>query len=297
MLTDVKNEEQEIELRDGRRMGFAAYGAADGPVVMFFHGWPSSRYQAAYLDNQAATLGLRVISPDRPGIGRSSYCPRMGFSEWVDDVAQLADALEIPRFSIFAVSGGGPYALATSLHLEDRVQCAAVVCGAPPLNDPSDRLQMHWAYRTLANMRRLRRWAFPGVVKMSEWMLDRGVDQPPLSWMLRSVPEVDRLAIESEDGWDMVVRSYREAFREGSDGPLADGELYLNQWDFNPAEINIPVNFWHGLADENLPCEAAKKLAGQISQARGFWIENEGHYSLPLHVSREVLEWLQKSTA
>lgn len=295
MLVAVKHEEQEIGLADGRRLGFAEYGAGDGPVVMFFHGWPSSRYQGAYLDGKAAALGLRIVSPDRPGVGRSSPRPRNGFAEWADDVAELADALGIRRFSLFAVSGGGPYALATSLRLGERIRRTAVVCGAPPLGDGVDREHLHWAYRTLAGMRRLRHWVFPGVYKMSEWMLDRGVDQPPMSWMLKSIPEVDRRAIESVDGWDMVVRSYREAFRGGPDGPLADGELYLGDWDFDPGEIRVPVRFWHGTADANLPCEVAKKLAARVPGAEGTWVEGEGHYSLPVRYSGEVLAWLNQA--
>lgn len=295
MLQSMNSENREMLLRDGRHLSFAAYGDEQGFPVIFCHGWPSSRCQAAYLDGQAKALGLRVISPDRPGVGNSSRCPRSGFAEWTRDLTELVDDLGISRFAVFGVSGGGPYALATSLELADRVVCTAVVCGAPPLNDPEDRANMHWAYRTLASMRRLRRWAFPKVVKMSDWMLDRGVDQPPMSWMLRSIPAVDREAIKAEEGWDMVVRSYREAFANGPDGPLAEGELYLQAWDFDPSGITIPVGFWHGLDDANLPCEAAKKLAGRIVGAETHWIADEGHYSLPLHYSQEVLEWLRKA--
>jgi pimeloyl-ACP methyl ester carboxylesterase len=32
--------ERELRLRDGRRLAYEAYGAADGPPLFFFHGWP-----------------------------------------------------------------------------------------------------------------------------------------------------------------------------------------------------------------------------------------------------------------
>ncbi len=287
------DEDRSLTLPDGRALGYAEYGDPSGDPVMFHHGWPSSRYQAAFLDPMARDRGLRILAPDRPGVGRSDPRPGRGFSDWPADLAGFADALGIDRFKAFGVSGGGPYTLAACARLGDRIERAAVVCGAPPLADKSARSHMHWAYRTLATSRKLRRVAMPAVVRLSRWMVDRGHDHAPMSWMLKSVPDVDREAIRNGGGWEMVTRSFLEAVRNGSDGMREDGELYLSDWDFDPSGIHVPVHFWHGTADANLPCEVAKRLAEKVPNAETDWIEGEGHYSLAMGYAENALDWLK----
>ncbi|MGB6221074.1 alpha/beta fold hydrolase [Haloferula sp.] len=286
-------EDEFVNLPSGRNLGYAEYGDPQGRPVFFFHGWPSSRLQAAYLDKDAMERGIRILAPDRPGIGSSDPLPKRRFSDWPKDVADFADALEIPRFSIFGISGGGPYALATCSQLGDRIERAAVVCGAPPLSADADRTHMHWAYRTLSGMKSLRRAAVPALIPLSKWMIRRGPHRAPMSWMLRSIPARDREAIHSGGGWDTVTRSYLTAISNGSKNLLTDGELYIEPWGFDPEKITVPVRFWHGLADANLPCEVARKLAKRVPESEGCWVEGEGHYSLAVFHSTEVLDWLK----
>lgn len=281
-----------VTLPDGRTLGYAEYGDPAGEPVVFHHGWPSSRYQAAYLDPKARLRGLRILAPDRPGVGASDPRPGRRLSDWPEDLRGFADRIGIDRFKVFGVSGGGPYALATCALLGERVERAAIVCGAPPLAEKSTRSHMHWAYRTLSSSEKLRRAALPGVVGISRWMIHRGHDHAPMSWMLKSIPEVDREAIRSGGAWEMVTRSFLEAVRPGATGMREDGELYLSEWDFDPTQIRVPLHFWHGKADANLPCKAAQQLCARVPTAEGDWIENEGHYSLPVHYSDHALDWL-----
>lgn len=287
------NEEQQVSLPDGRKMGYAEYGDEKGIPVFFFHGWPSSRYQAAYLDEASKKRGIRLIAPDRPGIGLSDPLPGRRFGDWPKDVADFADTLGIDYMRIFAVSGGGPYGLAASAALEDRIIRTAIVCGAPPLANKKDRSHLHWAYRTLSSMKSLRKASLPVLLPFGRWMVNRGSDHAPMSWMLKSVPKEDRDAINTAGGWDMIVRSFLEAIRNGSASTLEDGELYLQPWDFEPEKIHIPVHFWHGLEDANLPCKVAQQLAARIPTAEGTWMEGEGHYSLPVYHSEKALGWLK----
>ena len=287
-------ENEQIRLPDGRALGYGEYGDPAGLPVLYFHGWPSSRYQAKLLHELAGERGLRVIAPDRPGVGLSDPMPARTFGGWPQDVAGLADALGIGRFRLYGISGGAPYTLATAAALPDRVIAAAIVCGAPPLGDPADRANMHWAYRTLTGLKKLRRTFPPPVIAASRWMIDRGADRAPMTWMMRSISPSDREAIADAGCWESVTRSYLEAVRNGSAPVLTEGELYLEPWDFSPENIRVPVAFWHGLADQNLPCDAAKKLAGRVPGSEGHWQEGEGHYSLPLRYRGPVLDWLRE---
>ena len=286
-------EDEQVRLPDGRVLGYADYGDPAGEPVIYSHGWPSSRYQARLLHDLAAERGLRVIAIDRPGVGLSDPLPGRSFASWPRDVARLADALGIGRFRLLGMSGGGPYALATAAALPERVIAAAVLCGAPPFGNPADRADLHWTYRALIALKRLRRAVTPAVIAASRGMIARGIDRPPMTWLLRTIPPSDREAIADAACWESVTRSYLEAVRRGADHVLTEGELYLQPWDFSPEDIRVPVAFWHGLADRNLPCDVAKKLAARVPGAEGHWEQGEGHYSLPLRYRATVLDWLR----
>ncbi len=94
------NTENHVILPDRRKLAYAEYGKPDGYPVMYFHGTPSSRLEPAVIGDETwARLGLRVIAPDRPGMGGSDFQPRRGFSDWPKDVLALADTLGLGQFA------------------------------------------------------------------------------------------------------------------------------------------------------------------------------------------------------
>jgi pimeloyl-ACP methyl ester carboxylesterase len=76
-----------LTLPDGRRLAYAEYGDPNGHPVFYFHGTPSSRLEPLILGDEAiAQSGLRVIAPDRPGVGQSDFQPNRGFSDSADKI-------------------------------------------------------------------------------------------------------------------------------------------------------------------------------------------------------------------
>jgi pimeloyl-ACP methyl ester carboxylesterase len=67
-----------MSLADGRRLAYTDLGAPSGPLVMYFHGAPSSRLDLVVFHDALAALDVRVVSADRPGYGRSSPQPGRG---------------------------------------------------------------------------------------------------------------------------------------------------------------------------------------------------------------------------
>jgi hypothetical protein len=57
-----------VRLRDGRLMGFAQYGSLDGFPIVNAHGGRVCRLDVAAAHAVAAETGVRLISPDRPGV-------------------------------------------------------------------------------------------------------------------------------------------------------------------------------------------------------------------------------------
>ena len=89
-------------MRDGRALAYAEYGSPAGQPIIYCHGVPSSRVEGDLMVNAAtaAVLGLRVIVPDRPGMGRSDYQPGRRIVDWPDDVRDLIKALDLERVAI-----------------------------------------------------------------------------------------------------------------------------------------------------------------------------------------------------
>lgn len=107
-------EHETITLRDQRILSYAKFGAKDGYPVLYFHGHPGSRLEANLLHEDARALGATLISVDRPGIGHSTRNPGRTPSDHAKDVDELVDQLGIKDYKILAVSGGGPYGLASA---------------------------------------------------------------------------------------------------------------------------------------------------------------------------------------
>ena len=72
----ASNAHQDIVMRSGRKLEVQEYGAPTGHPVFFFHGLIGSHYQASYIADQAQREDLRVIAPNRPGVGRSDFVLR-----------------------------------------------------------------------------------------------------------------------------------------------------------------------------------------------------------------------------
>lgn len=288
------NEHALMTLPGGRKLSYAVYGDESGRPLFYFHGWPSSRLQGRLLHQAALAKGIRVIAPDRPGLGASDPLPGRTFSQWSADVAALADYLHHECFAVLGVSGGAPYSLAVSTALPGRVVATAVCCGAPPLSRPSDHAELHPVYRVLIRLHGLRRAALPSLIRLSKWMIARGPDKLPMSLLLKTIPASDRAALDESGGWDAITGSYLEATSQGA-GPIhEEGELYVSPWDFSPEDVRSPIHFWHGEADRNIPCELAKQLAARIPHAQAYWVPGEGHYSLPIRYQNQILAWLEQ---
>src|SRR4030065_1994205 len=122
---------QTIKLPDGRNLGYDEYGPPEGKPLLYFHGAPSSRLEWTIFSSQALAqkLNLRVIGPDRPGIGLSDYQEGRRIRDWPKDVTALADSLGLERFAMLSYSMGGPYGLATAASIPQRLTKVGILSG------------------------------------------------------------------------------------------------------------------------------------------------------------------------
>ncbi|CEJ92714.1 hypothetical protein VHEMI08348 [[Torrubiella] hemipterigena] len=108
----------------GRVISFSEVGDPEGSAVFCCVGMGLTRYITAFYDELALTLKLRLITPDRPGVGNSEpYADGTATPlNWPDDVYTICQALKITKFSILAHSAGAIYALATALRMPQHIR-------------------------------------------------------------------------------------------------------------------------------------------------------------------------------
>ena len=125
-----------IALRSGRKLEVVEYGDRGGHPLLFFHGLIGSHHQASYVAEEAERAGLRIIAPNRPGVGRSEFIARSNALEAVDDIEDIASALGLDGFSVIGISGGTPYALGALHRLGERIQTVTIISGMGPMQLP-----------------------------------------------------------------------------------------------------------------------------------------------------------------
>jgi pimeloyl-ACP methyl ester carboxylesterase len=265
--------EASVILPDGRTLAYTDLGASDDPVVMYFHGAPSSRLDLAYFEDELAARGVRVVSADRPGFGRSSAQPGRHREDWPTDVATLADHIGVDRFAVMGLSSGGPYAVTCAALLPGRVAAAAIVEGetdfawAGAWNNYSE----HEA--TLMRIGDEERG--------TAWCEARyGSDGAGFFEVMQDIAPADQAAFGDEAFTAALMMSVREAFRQGVGAYAQDVVLQGKPWAFDPGAITVPVVVHHGEADTMTPVAHSQHTADLIPGAQLTVWPEEGHISL-----------------
>ncbi|WP_416840427.1 alpha/beta fold hydrolase [Haloferax sp. DFSO52] len=274
-----------VELSDGRTLGYAETGAPDGDPVLAFHGIPNGRLGAAVFDQVGRELGVRIIAPERPGVGVSDPDPTRVLLDWPVDVAECLDALGIDAAPALGISGGGPYALACGAAAPERFPRVATCCGLGPVESATRPLRLllrganylPWAIQ-----------AFLGVEVRSakyapEWTIERRVKA--------SAPRDE--AIWRGDVGKLLVASMPIACQEhGTRSFVRDIQLSGRDWGFSLDAIDVPVGIWHGQADRINPVEMGVYLRDAIPTAEAYLYPDLGHLSIFVEHDAEMFEWL-----
>jgi pimeloyl-ACP methyl ester carboxylesterase len=263
---------------DGRALGYAEFGAADGTPIVSVHGYGDSRLTRHPVDSLTASLNVRLITLDRPGVGLSDYRPAHSLLDWADDVAILADHLDLGRFAVFGWSGGGPHALACAYRVPDRLAAVGVVAGFAPFDRPRATEGMRDDMRKfLPLLRRL-----PWLSHLATASLPRAYRRDPAAAFAqqfgKGLPDTDRRALEEPLIRANLLAGAVEAVRQGSRGLATDMQLFLARpWGFGLEEIRVPVHLWYGDADTLVPPQMGQYLAAKIQGSHLTLYPGEGH--------------------
>ncbi len=283
---------QTITLKDERTLGFAEYGDPEGKPLFYFCGGNSSRLEAQWFDAIAGDLGVRLVATDRPGFGLSDFQPRRRFLDWPDDIVQLADALQIEKFSVLGLSGGSPHVCAVANKIPERVVKAGIVSGDAPMQIPGIKKGMGIPFRLM--------WFsaqhIPWLHRQIEGNQAQGVYKKPenlLKQMNMGLPQPDKDLFEKRpDVPEIFIRSMQECYRNGPQGAIWEGRMYTRDWGFDLGNITVPVHIWHGDVDLLAPLGFGEYLAAAIPGCQFNLMSDEGHFSLINNHSEVVFRTL-----
>jgi len=291
-MDQASRENRVCRLSDGRLLGYADYGAADGIPVIALHGTPGSRFMFQLADWPARERGLRLVAPERPGYALSSEQPGRALADCPGDVEELADQLGIDRFAVAGVSGGGAYAAACAAMLGSRISATALVSPVGPFGhaDLLPRLTMaeRHLFMTIARSPWRSRLLFGSV----RWFQNNTPGLTVAAIISRS-GAADKAILRRPEIAANLIEALSEGLRPGLSGAMQDLRLYSMPWNLPLDQVKARCAIWHGGADHIVPFAAAEALARQMQSSEFIQLPGAGHYWVYDNFD-EVLDWLAK---
>jgi pimeloyl-ACP methyl ester carboxylesterase len=275
-------------LSDGRSLGYAQYGTPDGFPIVNCHGGLACRLDVEAADAVAAEAGVRLISPDRPGVGLSDPSAGRTMADWAHDVEELIDGIGVDRFATMGWSMGGQYAAAIGHFLRHRVTRVAIIAGALPLTESGVFDQLPAMDRYLTRLSQRAPWL------ARQWFAIMGLAPrvaPTLYGRMaaRDLGPADGAVIRGE-GFDTFAQMSREGLRQPA-GVVEEYRAWMRPWGFTPEDLDVPVGVWTGNQDQLVDSSWPQRLASRIPNAT-LNVRDGGHFVAHLHY-REIFDALR----
>ncbi|MFN2213994.1 MAG: alpha/beta fold hydrolase [Anaerolineales bacterium] len=265
------------QLPDQRKIAYCEYGEPNSQPVFFFHGTPGSRYEPLFGHQAALKNGIRLIAPDRPGIGGSDYQENRSLLDWTEDVNQIADQLGISTFGVMGASGGGPHALACAYSIPKRLRFTILLGSwAPILRSglaefmaPLDQFFSRLAARSTFLFSLPFYWFVLSSRYLSPGLFVKSMDS--------SLCEADRKILENQQVATLFQEDVRESFAQGVRGPAEEAIMLYGEWGFELSDIKAPVQILHGEQDKFAPYPFAEYIHENLPDSRLISYQEEGH--------------------
>jgi pimeloyl-ACP methyl ester carboxylesterase len=271
-----------LTLRDGRTLAYMDRGPKTGVPILHFHSFQGSRIERlAASDELLAKLNIRLITPDRPGIGLSTPARGRAITEWASDVAQLADHLLGPGqpFSIFGFSAGATYALACGRLPGLRAISLVSSLGLPHMIANWRRFsQETWHILLSARLANFRAATFLRIETkhrdrlLNDWQsyfedVKRGLSKD--DQRILSLPEVE----------ESFRLNRRESYSQGPGYLLQEVQALYSDLLMDLTQLAAcTVLVTHGTDDQVVPVGVARDLHTRIPDSGYHELPRRGHY-------------------
>ncbi len=282
-------DELSIRLNDGRKLGYAEYGDPHGKPILYFHGGISCRLDIAFAAEEFARRGLRIIAPDRPGIGLSDRQPDRTLLNWAKDVEQLLTILELTKIPVFGWSLGSAYVFPCTYYSPHLFSRSVTVGSCAVFDSPQYIDQLGLSIdRFIVRCPKSLRWVLKLVLYFS--------GKAPPHFLKR---EAENEVAESPNDLE-VMRSLSEGFladflygslKQGPDGVIDDYWAVRAPWGYPVEEIKVPTVLFHGEEDKLAPVSGSEWLQSRIPGCELKLVPRAGHFLMHRYLD-QVLDVL-----
>jgi pimeloyl-ACP methyl ester carboxylesterase len=271
-------------------------GVSDGRPVLHFHGTPGSRCEFDWAEEDLRAAGLRLVTFDRPGYGRSPAA-RFSLTSVARAAVELMDELAIQEFVTNGWSGGGPFALATAAVAPARVRAVGVMSGAAPFQllpgaierltggDAEAARHLGTDPATAAELFRQTFEPFGGHSDLESL----------LAFFDGALSERDRIVVRQSRVGEALLADFHEASLQGFAGGGWDNVAWVGEWDFDLADVRCPVRLWYGDEDVMAATENGTWLEAHLSEAALTILSGYGHLAPVEHLTEMLDELFQAS--
>jgi pimeloyl-ACP methyl ester carboxylesterase len=281
-------------LPDGRELAWLESGKARGSPIFMFHGTPGTRLQVSFDEKAIAASGVRLIAPDRPGYGHSTFHPGRTLTEWATDVETLADHLKIEKFAVAGVSGGGPHAAVCARLLADRVTGAGIVSGIGPIGEHEFGDAMEGFNKGTTAIALRAPFLLRPLFSLQEFFMRHWPDVA-LRNASKVLAEPDVKLLERPEVREAFMSDLLQPSATTGQATAQDFLLFAGDWGFRLEDISVPVHLWQGDVDRNVPFAHGKLMAERIPGADFHECPGEGHLLVVNHLE-EILRTVTASS-
>jgi len=255
--------------------------------VLFFHGFPGSSAQIALFQSSVEQQNLQVLCFDRPGYNLTDAAPDM-LNATIEIANELTKQFGWQQFEVVVVSGGTPHGLSFVQKYPERVSCVRVICGLGYIRNPE--IKKYFKGMQIFSLKNLR--YVPGVFLKKLLTQTKEVKPQQRSRIFEffyPTSPADREAIIERALAKTFAATLAEAVVQNASGPIADSKVFLSDWGKDLQKFSVPIHFWHGDEDLVISSEVSRLMSNLIPQAKMTLIPNEGHVSLPLRKTGEIM--------
>jgi pimeloyl-ACP methyl ester carboxylesterase len=273
-----------ITLRDGRTLAYMDRGPRDGTPFLYFHGFQGSRLERVPgLAEILVKLNIRLISPDRPGIGLSTPLQGRSITGWARDVRQLTEQVLGPEqpFSILGFSAGATYALACGQLPGLQAMSFVGGMGLPHLISSWRRYsQEAWHILLSGKLAKFRSATFLRIEKKNR---DRifGDWDAYFADIRRDLSEDDQHILSRPEAEELFREDRREGYAQSPGSLLQEVQALYSDPQVDLTRLTAcTVLIVHGTEDRVVPIEVARDLHGRIPSSSLIELPRRGHYFL-----------------
>ena len=273
-----------ITLKDGRTLEYFTLGPEDGYPILYFDALSGSSIDVVGAPDRYLPFltrhRLRLVTICRPGGFRSTMRHLTSLRDYAPDILELCDALGFDRFSALSYSFGSGAALAITHELQDRMDRLV-------LSSPAYPKYRHPNWRELDLFYQLsgvvgRRWPntfrqiLPFLIRSVLQNTDRYFDRH----VARSISASDIAILSSPVTRRRTHDMLAERTAITMDGMVEENLLNAQGWDFDVANIDLPVTIFHGTDDNVCPIPGTRLLMADLPDATLHELPEFGHYHI-----------------